>query len=38
MPAKDRYHDTVKRALIKDGWQIAGEQTTLILEGGQNST
>ncbi len=22
MPAKDIYHDTVKRALIKDGWTI----------------
>ncbi len=29
MPAKDRYHDTVKRALIKDGWTITGEQITL---------
>lgn len=26
MPAKDRYHDTVKRALIKDGWNIIEEQ------------
>ena len=22
MPAKDRYHDMVKRALIKDGWTV----------------
>lgn len=22
MPAKDRYHDNVKAALIKDGWTI----------------
>jgi hypothetical protein len=22
MPARDRYHDTVKQALIKDGWTI----------------
>jgi len=22
MPAKDIYHDTVKKALIKDGWTI----------------
>lgn len=29
MPAKDRYHDTVKRALIKDGWTIAREQAAL---------
>jgi hypothetical protein len=26
MPAKDRYHDIVVRALIKDGWTIAQEQ------------
>jgi hypothetical protein len=26
MPAKDRYHDTVKRALVKDGWTILDEQ------------
>lgn len=25
MPAKDIYHDTVKRALIKDGWTITAE-------------
>jgi hypothetical protein len=29
MPAKDRHHDTVKRALIKDGWTITGEQIYL---------
>ena len=29
MPAKDRYHDTVKRALIKDGWTIVQEQIYL---------
>jgi len=23
MPAKDAYHDTVKKALIKEGWSIA---------------
>jgi hypothetical protein len=22
MPAKDKYHNTVKNALIKDGWTI----------------
>ena len=32
MPAKDRYHDTVKRALEKDGWHITGEQHPLIIE------
>ncbi len=26
MPAKDHYHDVVKRALVKDGWTIAREQ------------
>lgn len=26
MPAKDRYHETVKAALIKDGWTIVSEQ------------
>jgi hypothetical protein len=30
MPAKDRYHDTVVRALIKDGWTITGEQVELV--------
>ncbi len=32
MPAKDRYHDTVKRALGKDGWTIDDEQITLTVE------
>ncbi|MBC7812419.1 MAG: xisH family protein [Burkholderiales bacterium] len=32
MPAKDRYHDTVKRALIKEGWLITDEQVTLIVD------
>jgi hypothetical protein len=31
MPAKDRYHDAVKQALIKDGWTILDEQITLVL-------
>lgn len=35
MPAKDRYHATVKRALIKDGWQIRREQINLIVEARQ---
>lgn len=30
MPAKDHYHDAVKRALIKDGWAIDAEQVTFI--------
>ena len=25
MPAKDLYHDTVKNALIKDGWEIIAD-------------
>jgi hypothetical protein len=29
MPAKDRYHDAVRRALEKDGWQIVAEQVYL---------
>lgn len=29
MPTKDRYHDVVKRALVKDGWEIIDEQVTL---------
>jgi hypothetical protein len=32
MPAKDRYHDTVKRALIKDGWTIEDEQFALTVD------
>lgn len=31
MPAKDRYHDAVIHALIKDGWAIADEQVAVIL-------
>ncbi len=31
MPAKDRYHDTVKTALIKDGWTITHDPLTLRL-------
>ncbi len=29
MPAKDRYHNTVKTALIKDGWTITHDPLTL---------
>jgi hypothetical protein len=29
LPAKDRYHDTVKRALTKDGWRVTAEQVRL---------
>ncbi len=31
MPRKDIYHDTVKRALVKDGWTITHDQFTLSL-------
>ena len=31
MPAKDYYHDTVKRALVKDGWIITREQVLFII-------
>ncbi len=30
MPAKDRYHDSVVRALIKDGWTISRQQVKII--------
>jgi Holliday junction resolvase-like predicted endonuclease len=32
MPAKDRHHDTVRRALRKDGWQITREQVRITFE------
>jgi hypothetical protein len=31
MPANDRHHDPFKRALIKDGWQIADEQVKIVV-------
>ena len=31
MPAKDYYHDTVKRILIKDGWKITHEQVLFVI-------
>jgi hypothetical protein len=31
MPAKDIYHDTVKAALIKDGWTITNDPLTIRL-------
>ena len=30
MPAKDTYHDTVKNALIKDGWKITHDPYRMI--------
>lgn len=35
MPAKDLYHDTVKRALLKDGWTITHDP--LILKYGRKT-
>lgn len=35
MPAKDIYHDTVKNALIKDGWTITDDP--LILKWGSKT-
>ena len=31
MPAKDIYHETVKNALIKEGWTITHEQYKLVI-------
>ena len=31
MPAKDRHHDAVVRALRKDGWPTIREQVELIV-------
>lgn len=36
MPAKDFYHNTVRNALIKDGWKITDDP--LILKIGDRST
>ncbi len=35
MPAKDHYHDAVKRALINDGWASEAEQVTFIIANRQ---
>src|SRR5207249_748399 len=32
LPAKDRYHDTVVRALVKDGWTVTHHQFNLDVE------
>ena len=31
MPAKDIYHDTVKNALVKDGWRITDDPLKLTI-------
>jgi hypothetical protein len=36
MPAKDKYHDTVKIALIKDGWTITHDPLRIRLTRGRN--
>ena len=33
MPAKDLYHDTVKTALIKDGWTITDDPLSIEVGG-----
>ncbi|NEQ96776.1 MAG: fatty-acid synthase [Cyanothece sp. SIO2G6] len=33
MPAKDFYHDTVKVALVKDGWTITDDPLTIAVGG-----
>lgn len=36
MPARDIYHDSVKKALIKDGWKITHDPLRIRLARGQN--
>ncbi|WP_445250033.1 element excision factor XisH family protein [Microcoleus sp. OTE_8_concoct_300] len=36
MPAKDIYHNTVKAALIKDGWKITHDPFRIRLARGKN--
>jgi hypothetical protein len=36
MPAKDIYHDTVKNALVKDGWTITHDPLRIRLARGKN--
>lgn len=31
MPAKDRYHDVVIRALAKSGWHVTAEQVAVVI-------
>jgi len=33
MPAKDRYHDVVIRALVKAGWRVIAEQAAVLIGG-----
>ena len=32
MPAKDKFHDAVIAALIKDGWRVDEEQVELVMD------
>jgi len=36
MPAKDIYHETVKKSLIKDGWKITHDPLRIRLARGKN--
>ncbi len=36
MPAKDKYHETVKKSLIKDGWTITHDPLRIRLARGKN--
>ncbi|BAY81119.1 FdxN element excision controlling factor protein like [Calothrix parasitica NIES-267] len=36
MPAKDKYHETVKKSLIKDGWTITHDPLRIRLARGRN--
>lgn len=36
MPARDLYHDTVKNALVKDGWTITHDPLRLRLRRGKS--
>ena len=36
MPARDIYHETVKNALVKDGWTITHDPLRLRLRRGKN--
>jgi hypothetical protein len=33
MPARDKFHEAVKNALIKDGWQITADPLTIKFGG-----
>jgi XisH protein len=33
VPARDRYHDTVVRALTKDGWTVTAQQVAVAVPG-----